>query len=103
MTKDELMEAIKSMSVLELSDLVKALEEEFGVSAAAPVAVAAAGPAAGRRDDLSADHAYELQADRAGRQLPAGSSASKAGPCSTSGSPAGPFPAAEFPANGNPV
>jgi len=39
--KDELMEVIKGMSVLELSDLVKALEEEFGVSAAAPVAMAA--------------------------------------------------------------
>ena len=39
-------EEIKSMTVLELSELVKALEEEFGVSAAAPVAVAAA-PAAG--------------------------------------------------------
>ena len=46
MTKDEMMEAIKQMNVLELSDLVKALEEEFGISAAAPVAVAAA-PAAG--------------------------------------------------------
>jgi large subunit ribosomal protein L7/L12 len=42
MNKDELMEAIKGLSVLELSELVKALEEEFGVSAAAPVAVAAA-------------------------------------------------------------
>ncbi len=41
MNKDELMEVIKGMSVLELSDLVKALEEEFGVSAAAPVAIAA--------------------------------------------------------------
>ena len=40
------MEAIEKMSVLELADLVKALEEKFGVSAAAPVAVAAA-PAAG--------------------------------------------------------
>ena len=40
--KDELIEAIKGMSVIELSELVKALEEEFGVSAAAPVAVAAA-------------------------------------------------------------
>ena len=39
-------EEIKSMTVLELNELVKALEEEFGVSAAAPVAVAAA-PAAG--------------------------------------------------------
>jgi large subunit ribosomal protein L7/L12 len=46
MTKDEMIEAIKGMTVIELSELVKALEEEFGVSAAAPVAVAAA-PAAG--------------------------------------------------------
>jgi large subunit ribosomal protein L7/L12 len=45
-TKEELLESIKNLSVLELSELVKALEEEFGVSAAAPVAVAAA-PAAG--------------------------------------------------------
>jgi large subunit ribosomal protein L7/L12 len=45
-TKEELIESIKNLSVLELSELVKALEEEFGVSAAAPVAVAAA-PAAG--------------------------------------------------------
>ena len=46
MTKDEIVEAIKGMNVVELSDIVKALEEEFGISAAAPVAVAAA-PAAG--------------------------------------------------------
>ena len=45
-TKEELLETIKGMSVLELADLVKALEEEFGITAAAPVAVAAA-PAAG--------------------------------------------------------
>jgi large subunit ribosomal protein L7/L12 len=44
-TKEELMESIKGLSVLELAELVKALEEEFGVSAAAPVAVAVA-PAA---------------------------------------------------------
>lgn len=42
----EILEAIKGMTVLELAELVKAMEEEFGVSAAAPVAVAAA-PAAG--------------------------------------------------------
>ncbi len=42
----EIIEAVKKLTVLELSELVKALEEEFGVSAAAPVAVAAA-PAAG--------------------------------------------------------
>ena len=46
MNKDELMEAIKGMSVVDLAELVKALEEEFGVSAAAPVAVAAAPVAA---------------------------------------------------------
>ncbi len=46
MTKEEVLEAVKGMSVLELADLVKLLEEEFGVSAAAPVAVAAM-PAAG--------------------------------------------------------
>lgn len=44
MTKDELVSAIKSMTVLELSELVKALETEFGVSAA-PMAIAAAAPA----------------------------------------------------------
>ncbi|MBR2216124.1 MAG: 50S ribosomal protein L7/L12 [Selenomonadaceae bacterium] len=48
MTKEEIMSAIESMTVLELSELVKAMEEKFGVSAAAPVAVAAApGAAAG--------------------------------------------------------
>jgi large subunit ribosomal protein L7/L12 len=46
LTKDQLIEAIKGMTVLELSEMVKALEEEFGVSAAAPVAVAAAPAAA---------------------------------------------------------
>ncbi len=40
-TKEEILTAIKGMSVLELSDLVKQLEEEFGVSAAAPVAAVA--------------------------------------------------------------
>ncbi len=43
----QLIEEVKSLTVLELSELVKALEEEFGVSAAAPVAVAAAPVAAG--------------------------------------------------------
>ncbi|WLD93517.1 50S ribosomal protein L7/L12 [Alkalihalobacillus sp. AL-G] len=40
MSKDQIIDAIKEMSVLELNDLVKAIEEEFGVTAAAPVAVA---------------------------------------------------------------
>ena len=42
MDKDQIIEAIKGMSVLELNELVKACEEEFGVSAAAPVAAAGA-------------------------------------------------------------
>jgi large subunit ribosomal protein L7/L12 len=55
MTKDQLIEEIKGMSVLELADLVKALEEEFGVSAAAAtVAVAAPGGAAGGGDGAPA-------------------------------------------------
>ena len=49
MTKDEVMEAVKVMSVLELAELVKLLEEEFGVSAAAPVAMMA-GPGTGMAD-----------------------------------------------------
>ena len=46
-TKEQVIEFVKQMSVLELAEMVKELEEVFGVSAAAPVAVAAAGPAAG--------------------------------------------------------
>ena len=46
MNKEQIMEAIEQMTVLELSELVKALEEKFGVSAAAPMAVAAAPAAA---------------------------------------------------------
>ena len=46
LSTQEFIDAIKELSVIELNDLVKALEEEFGVSAAAGVVVAAAGPAA---------------------------------------------------------
>ena len=46
-------EDIKALTVLELNELVKAIEEEFGVSAAAPVAVAAAGGAAGAAEEKS--------------------------------------------------
>lgn len=52
--KEDLVEAIKSMSVLEISELVKELEEVFGVSAAAPVAVAA-GPAAAGEEAAPAE------------------------------------------------
>lgn len=51
MDTQKFIEEIKKMSVLELNDLVKAIEEEFGVSAAAPVAVAAAGAADGAGAD----------------------------------------------------
>ena len=46
LAKEEIVDAIKNMTVLDLADLVKTLESEFGVSAAAPVAVAAAAPSA---------------------------------------------------------
>ena len=55
MTKEEMIEAIKQMTVIELSDLVKALEEEFGVSAAAPVAVAAGVAPAAAAEEAGAD------------------------------------------------
>ena len=47
MNKDQIIEAIKNMTVLELNELVSACEEEFGVSAAAPVAVVAGGAGGG--------------------------------------------------------
>lgn len=46
MTKDQIIEAVKAMTVLELNELVKACEEEFGVSAAAPAAAAGTGAVA---------------------------------------------------------
>jgi large subunit ribosomal protein L7/L12 len=58
-TKDQLIEAISSLSVIELSELVKALEEKFGVSAAAPVAVAAA-PAGGAAAGAAAEEKTEF-------------------------------------------
>ena len=46
-TKEEILDAIANMTVLELSELLSEFEEKFGVTAAAPVAVAASGPRAG--------------------------------------------------------
>jgi large subunit ribosomal protein L7/L12 len=60
MSKDQILEAIDGMTVLELSELVKAFEERYGVTAAAPVAVAAA-PAAG--GDGAAPAASEEQTE----------------------------------------
>lgn len=51
LSTQELLDAIKEMTVLELNDFVKACEEEFGVSAAAGVVVAAAGPAAEQAEE----------------------------------------------------
>jgi large subunit ribosomal protein L7/L12 len=53
MTADELLDVFKNMTVLELNEFLKAFEEEFGVTAAAPVAVAA-GPAAGGGGEAAA-------------------------------------------------
>ena len=55
LTTEEFIAAIKELSVLELNDLVKACEEEFGVSAAAGVVVAAAGPAEAAEEKDSFD------------------------------------------------
>lgn len=55
MTKEEMISAIKEMSVLELNDLVKAIEEEFGVTAAAPVAAAGAGAGAAAEEQTEFD------------------------------------------------
>lgn len=54
-TKEEILESIKGLSVLELSELVKALEEEFGVSAAAPVAMATVQGVAGTAEAAAAE------------------------------------------------
>lgn len=60
-TKDEILEAISNMTVLELSELLKDFEEKFGVTAAAPVAVAAAGAApAGGGGDAAAEEQDEF-------------------------------------------
>ncbi len=53
MTREEIIQAIKEMSVLDLNELVKACEEEFGVSAAAPVAVAGGAVAGGAAEEKS--------------------------------------------------
>lgn len=60
MTTQEFIDAIKGMTVLELNDLVKACEEEFGVSAAAGVVVAAAGAAGGEAAEEKDEFDVEL-------------------------------------------
>ena len=60
LTAQELIDAIKEMTVLELNDLVKACEEEFGVSAAAGVVVAAAGAGAVAAEEEKTEFDVEL-------------------------------------------
>lgn len=76
MTREEIIQAIKEMTVLELNDLVKACEEEFGVSAAAPVAAAgavAAAPAAEEKTEfdvvLTAAGAEKIKVIKVVREL----------------------------------
>lgn len=76
MNKDQIIEAIKEMSVLELNELVKACEEEFGVSAAAPVAVVGAAGAAAAAEEqteftvvLEAAGAEKIKVIKAVREL----------------------------------
>ena len=65
MTTQEIIEVIKGLSVLELNDLVKACEEEFGVSAAAGVVVAAAGAGAAAADEKTE---FDVELTEAGDQ-----------------------------------
>jgi large subunit ribosomal protein L7/L12 len=62
MNKDQVLEAVKGMSVLELAELVKMLEDEFGVSAAAPM-VMAAGPVAGVQAVTASDAEEKTEFD----------------------------------------
>ena len=63
MNKEQIIEAIKAMTVLELNDLVKACEEEFGVSAAAPVAVAGAAASGGSAAEEQTEFTVVLEAE----------------------------------------
>ena len=65
LTTEEFIEAIKELSVLELNDLVKACEEEFGVSAAAGVVVAAAGAGAAAAEEKTE---FDVELTEAGDQ-----------------------------------
>ncbi|WP_373897443.1 50S ribosomal protein L7/L12 [Haloimpatiens sp. FM7315] len=76
MTREEIIQAIKEMSVLELNELVKACEEEFGVSAAAPVAAAGAAGASAAAEEktefdvvLASAGAQKIKVIKAVREL----------------------------------
>ncbi len=61
MTREEILQAIESMTVLELSELVKAMEDKFGVSAAAPVAMAMPGAGAAEAEEEQTEFDVMLQ------------------------------------------
>lgn len=71
LSKDDILEAIAGMTVLEVSELVKAMEEKFGVSAAAPMAVAAA-PAGGaaEEEEEQVEFTVLLKAFADGKKIP---------------------------------
>ncbi len=60
LSKDEILEAIANMTVLEVSELISAMEEKFGVTAAAPVAVAVAGAAAGADEEVEEQSEFDV-------------------------------------------
>ena len=68
MTKEQIIDAVKEMSVLELNELVKAIEEEFGVTAAAPVAVAGGAAAEGGAEEEQTEFDVVL-ADAGGSKI----------------------------------
>ncbi|WKZ29746.1 MAG: 50S ribosomal protein L7/L12 [Candidatus Dojkabacteria bacterium] len=64
--QEKVLELVSSMTVLELADLVKAMEEKFGVSAAAPAVAVAAAPAAGGADAAEEKTSFDVMLDDAG-------------------------------------
>jgi large subunit ribosomal protein L7/L12 len=66
MSKEDLLEVFKNMTVLELNEFLKAFEEEFGVTAAAPVAVAAAGGAAAPAEAVEEQDEFDVILNAAG-------------------------------------
>jgi len=72
LTKDQIIEAVAGMTVLEVSELVKAMEEKFGVTAAAPVAMAApgAGAAAGPAVEEQTEFTVVLKGFADGQKIP---------------------------------
>ena len=71
-TKEEILDAIAGMTVLEVSELISAMEEKFGVTAAAPVAVAAAGAAAGPAEEVEEQTEFNviLKSFGEGKKIP---------------------------------